>query len=112
MRRSRGGHWSGRLGREVIGEGSATRNRGGRTLELEKKAAPVHGFDWARVREYQWAMGKVSPKLIRPARIYSEGSTASTEMAAMALIARLSYGLILQSKWRVSIGGWWRSLPG
>src|SRR5438132_1327710 len=56
--------------------------RGGCTSELEKKAAPVHGFDWALVGEHQWAMRKVSPRLIRSARDLRWLATVSSTAVA------------------------------
>ena len=78
--------------------------------DLKKKAAPVHGFDWALVGEHLGTTGSISHKPIRPARHYSGLSTVSLGAAAMVTVAGLSYGLIVQSKGRVSISGWWRSL--
>ena len=75
--------------------------------DSEKKAAPVHGFDWALVGEHLGTMGTVSHKPIRPARHYSDGSTVSSTAAAKATVAGLSYGLIHQIKGRVSNSGWW-----
>ena len=57
-------------------------------------------------------MGSISPKLIRSARHYSDGSTVDLRLAAMATVAGPIYGLIIQSKGRVSISGGWRSLRG
>src|SRR5438105_3207520 len=99
------------MGMGVTGEGSAARNTAAESSpDLKKKAAPVHGFDWALVRGHLGTMGRVSHKPIRPARHYSGLSTVSLGAAAMVTVAGLSYSLIVQSKGRVSISGWWRSL--
>ena len=84
--------------------------RGGRTPELEKKTAPLVIFDEARVWEHLGTTGRVLPRLIWPARHYSELSTVSSTTAAMETVAGPIYGLNHQIKGRVSISGGWRSL--
>src|SRR5881394_1697639 len=100
------------MGMGITGKGLAPRGTAAGSLpDSEKKAAPVHSFDWALVGEHLGTTGRVLPRLIWPARHYRELSTVSSTAVAMASVAGLSYGLIPQSKGQVSNSGWWRSLP-
>src|SRR6266540_1712063 len=99
------------MGMGITGKGLAARGTAaGSSPDSEKKAAPVHGFDWALVGEHLGTTGRVLPRLIWPARHYSGLSTVSLGAAAMATVAGLSYGLNQQISARVSNNGGWRSL--
>src|SRR6266540_3736052 len=99
------------MGMGITGKGLAAKGTtAGSSPDSEKKAAPVHGFDWALVGEHLGTTGRVLPWLIWPAQHYSGLSTVSLGAAAMATVAGPNYGLNHQIKGQVSNSGWWRSL--